>query len=207
MHITVQPIQSMRLFILKFSAFWLCAFLCLACQNDPDFPKEPIISLESLKRKFDTTSSDSVLLAFRFQDGNGDLGILPEERKVPRPLNRITANGAFHLYNYTFNNSGQVIDSTLNKFSKNMFVEVYKRNAQGQFQLVVFPDNLDFSAAFPPLYEGKRRSPMEGTIRYAMRFLPPLFSKGDHVRIQLQIADRERNLSNIVSDTLTLRFQ
>lgn len=181
---------------------------CLACQNDPDFPNEPIISVESLTRVYDGFNSDNIILKLRFQDGNGDLGIAPSERTTPRPLRPSTSNQPFHRYFYTFNGSGQAIDSTFNKFSDNIFITTYRRNALGVFELVPFPDpTFTFTGSFPLLYEGNRQTPMEGIIQYTMRATPPLFKKGDVLRLDIQIADRSKTLSNIVSDTLTLKVE
>ena len=100
------------------------------------------------------------------------------------------------------------MENNLRSFSNNIFVKTYRRNALGVFELVAFPNaNFDFSGSFPLLYEGNRQTPMEGTIQYTMRATPPLFKKGDHLRLEVQIADRSKTLSNVVSDTLTLKVE
>lgn len=205
------PYFVLSMQILKFSAFALLSALVVgSCNLKPDFPQEPVISSLKLERVYNGFGTDDVIIKVGFQDGDGDLGITSEERATPRPLQKATSNLPFQEYKYTFAASDRplVLDSMPNPYYFNMFIKIFRKNGFGEFEEVVYPTpNFSFNTAFPPLYEGTRRTPMEGSIDYTIQPIPPTFNKNDHLRIQVQIVDRKLNLSNIMSDTITLKMQ
>jgi len=59
--------------LLSFLLIWLSG-----CDDSPVFPVEPKVEFIDIQpREVRHASSDSVLVTIRFQDGDGDLGILP----------------------------------------------------------------------------------------------------------------------------------
>jgi hypothetical protein len=205
------PYLVLSMQVLKFSAFALLSALVVgSCNLKPDFPKEPVITSLKLERTFNPFGFDEVTMKVGFQDGDGDLGITSEERATPRPLRIATSNQPFQEYKYTFtaSNPPVALDSVPNPYYYNMFVKIFRKNGFGEFEEVVFPTaNFSYNTSFPPLYEGTRRTPMEGSIDYTIQPLPPTFNKNDFLRIQVQLVDRNRNMSNIVSDTITLKME
>ena len=197
----------------KLKPIGIFSFLLLAlaaCQNKPDFPRTPAITFESISRSLNEFSGENVLVKIRFQDGNGDLGITDDERTPIRPL-RPSNQTPFYEYTYTFNSAGAVTDSTRNKFYYNYFVKVLKKNTTTNlFEPVVFPNvNTTYDYAFKPLYEGNRKTPMEGILEYSMLFFPGAdLKKNDILKFEIQICDREKNISNsIVTNEITLKFE
>ncbi len=189
-----------------------CLFLSIllaTCRNVPSFPKEPVISIESLTRTFNGFSGDNVLLKIRFQDGTGDLGLESGERQTTRPVTRISGTQPFQEYFYTFNSFGQLTDSTRNKFYHNLFIKLSRKNSSGIFEEIVFPDpNFNYNYGFKPLYENNRKTPMEGLIEYNMNLSQPTFKKNDIIKCEIQICDRDKNFSNtVVSEVLTLLME
>jgi hypothetical protein len=209
------PYFVLSMQILKFSAFALLSALVVgSCNLKPDFPKEPVITSLKLERTLNSFGFDDVTIKVGFQDGDGDLGITSEERATPRPLRIATSNLPFQAYKYTFtasnppSNQPIALDSVRNPYYFNMFVKIFRKNGFGEFEEVVFPtSDFSYNTSFPPLYEGTRRTPMEGSIDYTIQPLPPTFNKNDFLRIEVQVVDRKLNLSNIMSDTITLKMQ
>ena len=64
--------------------FALCIGLIFqACVTAPDFPDEPVLTFAGVSRTMmdqGALNQDSIVVFFTFTDGDGDLGIPPEER-------------------------------------------------------------------------------------------------------------------------------
>ena len=55
---------------------WLAiSLLLLGCFDPPEFPDEPVIEFERLRFIDVEGASDSLILSFRFEDGDGDVGL------------------------------------------------------------------------------------------------------------------------------------
>jgi hypothetical protein len=205
------PYLVLSMQILKFSAFALLSVLVVgSCNLKPDFPKEPVITSLKLEQTLNGFTGTDVTLKVGFQDGDGDLGITSNERKTPHPLRIATSNLPFQEYKYTFaaSNPPVALDSVRNPYYFNMFIKIFRKNGFGEFEEVVFPTpGFSYNTSFPPLYEGTRRTPMEGSIDYTIQPIPPTFNKNDLLRIEVQVVDRKLNLSNVMSDTITLKMQ
>ena len=71
--------------LLSLSSFLILAVLVASsCYRAPEFPAEPNISFENLQF-YDTPSQDSLVLSINFEDGDGDLGLGPNE--IDQPYN------------------------------------------------------------------------------------------------------------------------
>jgi hypothetical protein len=69
--------------IMKHRIFFLLAAPLIlwslsACQSDPVFPVEPRIEFVDIQPKTVRESQDSIIIRFRFQDGDGDLGAIEQ---------------------------------------------------------------------------------------------------------------------------------
>jgi hypothetical protein len=65
----------------------------LACFEPPVFPDEPVISYNNITYTDVEGGSDSLILTFNFEDGNGDIGLNPDDVYPP-----------FHSFNYIVHN-------------------------------------------------------------------------------------------------------
>lgn len=69
--------------LLSLSSFLiLCLLVASSCYRAPEFPAEPSISFKDLQF-YDTPSQDSLVLTINFEDGDGDLGLGPNEMDQP----------------------------------------------------------------------------------------------------------------------------
>ncbi len=168
----------------------LIALGIISCYPEPDFDNSPSISLESVSRKAKQEKIDSVIIVVAFQDGNGDLGLSGSETD-PKFSER-TPEGEF------------------NKFFHNFFIEIKRKNENGDLEDIVFPDNQGFDGRFPilnrdidnPSRLGKERA-LEGNIRYGFElfydFLGSPIHEGDQLVFEVHIADRDLNTSNEIT--------
>ncbi|MEM1138038.1 MAG: hypothetical protein AAGI07_19555, partial [Bacteroidota bacterium] len=141
---------------------------------------------------------DEIEITISFQDGDGDLGLDKNGIDKGNPIYSDTLkneNGEI-----IFDEEGNIIP---NKFGKNFFIDVYKE-VDGVYQLVVFPGNQGFSGDFPLLnVPPDNETALEGEITYSFQ-VPVnqgIIFEGDVLKFEIHIADRAKNLSNIVETT------
>ncbi len=68
---------------LLFASMLTMIFGMESCINAPDFPDEPVLTYSGLSRSTMTQGSaneDSIRIFFSFTDGDGDIGIAPEDK-------------------------------------------------------------------------------------------------------------------------------
>lgn len=91
-----------RLFI-----FFVSLSLLYGCFSPPEFPNEPIINFEDIGFvRGDQVTLDSLILTIYFTDGDGDLGLSPNEISPPYndlfAFNRDDGSGRFITYTERF---------------------------------------------------------------------------------------------------------
>ena len=168
--------------------------LLLACQSNlPSFSKVPNLTEASATRLTTSTDRiDSILLSVTYQDGDGDLGLSSGDTTVPYSEtvcpNDIRSSDCL---------TSQKVQ---NQFRHNFFVFIKRQNVQGLFEIVNFPDNITFNARFPKLIDGDVQRPLSGEINNTLEifynFANSPFKSGDIIVFEVQIADRNLNLSN-----------
>ena len=168
-----------RLF--KNSVILLAAVILIlsACRKPVDFPDIPAITFESFE-----IYQDSAFVSINFQDGDGNIGLNAEDDE-----------GDFAL----------IYQPEYNIFHHNFFLDFYLwENNEWVWQDYIPEDENDPTSPYyyriPPLDpEGKDKN-LEGTIRVKLSPFPPIdFSSEDRIRIEVQLADRSLNLSNLVT--------
>jgi hypothetical protein len=150
----------------------------------PNFPDTPEISFRDI-RKFRITdrlgnANDSISVALKFKDGDGDLGMAAEEigqppyqREIQNPDGTVTPNPRYFNYHVKA-----------------------ERLVNGEWVEEVFTPTL--SGQFPILNEGKK-GPIEGTLYYGIRFpLNPTSPANITYRFEVFIYDRAGNRSDPV---------
>ena len=186
----------------QFRLSGLAALLALAgagtssCLTPPDYPVEPTISFNNVKlnrilpTNGNTIEQDELVFTLDFQDGDGDLGLDPNDLLVP----------PFTIKTGGHNNTG---------FHKNIFIQVFKKvnGGSGGFIKYVTPLQPQGSqdTTFPRLdgsIDGKP-APLRGSMTYK---LPPLllnsgvgYNTGDEVRYEISILDRAMHVSNVIT--------
>ena len=190
----------------------LFTFLLLAlagCMSEPKFSRTPEISnIQPNLLPFNKNGpADTIQLEFGYKDGDGDLGMDDGDR-----------TGTFARY---INDDSSVI----NLFNNNLFVRFYAQNESGKWDSLgsvfntVDPNNpimtaRPYETTFPRLIveEGE---PIEGEVNYFItgsfylaRFggviIPgyPQLVKGSKWYVKVQIADRKKNLSNVLYSSI-----
>lgn len=142
-----------------------------SCFKQEDFPVEPIISFKDFN-----IQGDSAMLAFNFTDGDGDLGLAPEDTLSP--------------YNPT------------SEFYYNIYVKYFEKddsqgwvtgkNLQG--------DDLIYAYRIKPInFKGKTKS-IKGIIEINMGtlYFNPFSAQSDTIKYSIQLIDRALHKSNIV---------
>jgi hypothetical protein len=176
--------------ILYFFGFSILAGSILSCDliTGPDFPDNPKIYFKSIeKRRIQDrlgNATDSVNIAVKFEDGDGDLGIAAEE----------IGNPPFHRQDSVPDGQGGYI-KTPNRLYYNYYVQSY-RKTNGVF--IPFENVPTLNGQYPPLNEGKK-GPIEGTLYYGTLFPILLTPPNDTLRFDVYILDRAGNTSNVVS--------
>lgn len=168
--------------LLTGSAFLLFAAVAFSgCYKEPEFSATPQIEFESIGKQvridqFSGANKDSVVIAVKFQDGDGDLGFNNEEISEAIP----NAN-----YNYVVRSFRKVRGS---------FVEFNNKE-----------DEIPYSGFFFRLKNDDKIGPIEGTLRYSIDFPHPFTPKRDSVQFQITLKDRAGNMSNTVeTETIVL---
>lgn len=170
------------------SGFLFFLLLLTGCWKEPNYPKEPQITFNSIKTESieDGGRKLRVTVALGFKDGNGDLGLAPvvnnEDAQPP----------------YDFQEGR-------NKFFYNYFVEQFIE-INGQFvpydPTPAGSQPVNYNGRFLPLNENGKPKPLEGELRrnfdIPIDLLPLEFKSGDRMKFRIQIADRALNLSNTI---------
>lgn len=194
-----------------------------ACISPPeDFPTVPEISFNNVEFVV-TNDADSLIVTLNFRDGEGDLGLNP--RDINPPFNELEyqVNNQGILITYanrpaeapSFNNRDWIIFPLINNIVirdtiwvkenpnyYNIFVKFFiKRSGEyTEFKWSDAPYFTTFNGRFPRILADERERAIEGNIRYGMLSLGwnSIF-RNDTIRLDLQIQDKQLNLSNQVS--------
>ncbi|MEM7658940.1 MAG: hypothetical protein AAF399_22645 [Bacteroidota bacterium] len=97
-----------RFIPILFSATLLLLGL-ISCQNDPVFPVQPRIEFIDIQPKVVRQYQDSIIVRFRFQDGDGDLGALEDgeinlhliDSRINNGLTEVQATNVYSIQNLT----------------------------------------------------------------------------------------------------------
>lgn len=202
-------------------------FLMTACPEPPEFDFVPSISFHKVEfynvTETDPTGTDTLKVSINFQDGNGDLGLTPNDVEPPyHPFEFVLNNDSnpvtyaergrtpsFNPINYVYDTilwrGNELIDTFYierNENFYNIIVDFYvKRQGQWQFfDTEAAPYYTTFNGRFPILNTENYERPLEGVLTYKMNSagFRSIFRQ-DSVRIEVKIKDRALNNSNKIS--------
>ena len=167
--------------------FSLAVVSISSCSTPPDFPDKPKIEVAGVtvfRLGGNFGLRDSIEIALKFQDGNGDLGLDDTDNTGP----------------FAFNGGR-------NRYYQNYFLQPYYKNRQGIF--VPLTPRGDANGRFVRLTKPDAKAgPLEGTLRRALPIsLDTAFAyrPGTEYKFEVSIADRSLNESNVVT-TNTVRL-
>ena len=149
----------------KVTLFSLGLLLAGGCLQVETLPPEPSVEFVSV-----TQLTDSASLVFSFKDGDGDIGLDPND-----------TTGQFA--------PGQT-------FFHNLFVEYFEKQ-NGVWQQINL--QLPYRYRIPVITPTGQNKSLEGEISIALAPFPTdPFSRFDTVKYSIQLADRALHLSNVV---------
>ena len=209
-------------YFLYFSAF----FVVLSCARPPELDNVPKISFENIAFREVPNLQDELILDIYFEDGDGNLGLHPEETYPPyNERLEITddfgdyytypASDTFPEYNVSDwlirrevigTNTTRVIDTIyapLNPDHFNIFVDFYTF-VNGNRVLFDFTKELNirgYDGRFPILFDDiENDRALEGNLRYLMKSSGWLNTFSiDSLQLEIYIQDRALNKSNTIT--------
>lgn len=120
-----------------------------ACSNEPVFPIEPRIEFLDIQPKVVRQYQDSIVIRFRFQDGDGDLGAL-ESDSNSAPIN-------LRLIDSRVGNGLTEVQATSTYTIPNLTPNVKNPSIQGEIEV-----KMDFTIVLPGFEEQE--------VRYQIKF-------------------------------------
>lgn len=158
-----------------------------SCVDTPDFDNTPSIRFNDVEPftiydSFSQTNADSIVITIDFEDGDGDLGISPEERSDTTKLN------------------------TIYKEWGNYEITVLERKKDGTFQ--VRPVSVFDKLFFDTLKRDGKPGPIKGKLDFRQTLPASRFAKLTTVKFRIRVRDRAFNVSNSVeTDTLSVYLE
>ncbi len=161
-----------------------------SCIEEPEYTNEPRISVVRAVNQ-PANRGDSIAVVISFQDGDGDLGLEASDLEPDYGQYLIDEVG-----NLVVDSNG---DTVQNPFHHNMFIDILKKEGSN-FTEVEF--GFPFYSRFPPLNTLGNQTALEGEMSQSFLLIlgfgsEPVLRQGDTVKLQVQIADRAKNLSNV----------
>ncbi|MES2592314.1 MAG: hypothetical protein V4608_10545 [Bacteroidota bacterium] len=147
-------------------SFLLVCIGASSCVKEKQFPPQPVIKFE----KFTAYGNDSADCIITFQDGDGDIGILPGDAISPDDLKM----------KYLYKGPG------------NVFMPVDSSFGTTQF------DTLFYSYRVPNITPDGQYKALDGEIKIKLR-TAPLFGPHTVVKFEIVLKDRAGNKSNMVT--------
>jgi len=164
-----------------FIPLFLFGVIFLSCRKFEEFPIEPVIQYENFLLEYnpETGKTERGVLMFSYTDGDGDLGLGPNE--LYAPFNP----GSKYYYN--------LIISYYEK-QNGTFIEVplLSWNADSAYY-----DTLTFNSRFPRLLKDVEDQPIQGQFSDTLFIFNPL-SDYDTIKFSAYIIDRALHESNVI---------
>jgi len=156
-----------------------------SCLSPPDFSDTPEITFKEVRKYFidrprGQLDKDSLVFALNFQDGDGDLGLTPND----------LLNAPYY----------QDPNGPRNRNSFNYFISIFRKNrTTGVFE--PFNPGDPYDAYFPPPYPLERPAPLKGVLEYALVLEPDggQLLPNDELRFEISIQDRALHESNKIT--------
>lgn len=200
-------LKSLPLLIVGLCMLLLMHTTCKPKEVGPKLSKVPRLVSFKITTREPQLNGELIKYKVVFEDGDGDIGVAFSERIIPRPVNPATANKPFQPYTYTFNAQQQPVDSAYNRFCKSVFITVYQKNQQGIYQpfpLLVPEANFDLSIDTYDVNASSADKPEGYTFGNDIYFSKVVFKHGEVIRLDIQVVDRARNISNMLTEYITL---
>lgn len=154
------------------------------CWGRPDYPASPSISFREIKFiKGKNFQQDTVALLINFRDGDGNLGL--------------SATDTGGIYTRRRPNS-----SEYNPNYFNIFVDAFKKNANGTIDSIPMPSLSSIDSTFYgrfPRIRSEKSGPLDGILRYDLKSFDFFNGTATNVSFKIRIQDRALNKSERIS--------
>lgn len=168
--------------------FFAGLFLILglaSCIDTPNFDDTPSIQFNNIDKltvpdpfSGPNAKKDSVWITIDFEDGDGDLGVSPEERDT-------------NALNTTYKDWG------------NYELTILKKDDKGTFQEL--PSSVTNKLFFPTLKRDGKPGPIKGKLDLSQTYFYSRFAKLSVVKFKVRIRDRALRASNVIeTDTISV---
>lgn len=142
----------------------------MGCSKDPVYPVEPVITYVSFTKILNNSGYDQKgILKISFTDGDGDIGLNPEDTYAPYDT------GSIYFYNF--------------------FITYYEKQ-HGNFVAVDLP--ISNNARIPQVPPATKGLPLQGDIEIELYINNPM-SVFDTIKFDAYIVDRALHVSNVIS--------
>ena len=156
-----------------------------SCIDTPKFEDTPSILFNSIDKftvadpfSGPTAKKDSVVITIDFEDGDGDLGVSPDQRDTV-------------ALNTTYRDWG------------NYELTILKKDQNGDFQEL--PSSVTNKLFFPTLKRDGKAGPIKGKLDLSQTYFYSRFSRLSVVKFKVRIRDRALRASNVVeTDTISV---
>ncbi len=175
---------------IRFIGLGLVLMFLTGCPGEPEWPRTPSITFQSAELV--SRDRDTVITTIRFRDGDGDLGLNPED--LVGVFADTNPNGTVNLNSYNF---------WIDIFRKLPNIERWDSispvvNATGT-------EFIGFYGRFPRLSDNNNAAPLEGAISHKISaaggFPIPSNVQFADFKFRIRVLDRARNRSNRIETT------
>lgn len=157
--------------------FSIVLALLTSCFKKEEYPSTPEIGFKSFE-----ILGDSAKITLTFQDGEGDIGLTPDQTAAPYDLN--------------------------SKYHYNLYLVYYEKKDVGGWQAGtdLSGDTIVFRNRLRPIYDGKAKS-IKGVIEYTIEpiFYNQLSTDNDTIKYKIQLIDRALNESKWIETPEIIR--
>lgn len=158
----------------------------LSCVDTPNFEDTPSIQFNSIDKftvpdpfSGPNAKKDSVVITIDFEDGDGDLGISPDERSDTTLLNSIYKDWG------------------------NYDLTILRSNGKGNF--TELPSSVSGKLFFPVLRKDGKPGPIKGKLDFSQIFYYSRFAKPATLKFRVKVRDRALKVSNVIeTDTISV---
>jgi hypothetical protein len=193
--------------------------LISACQKAPEYPLTPEITFTSINRylvnnPFSLVPIDSIIITVDFKDGDGDLGLFPNQAPFTsfdvmydNMNNFVRYNGSSTFscdsFNIDYYDSDAFVDTVKgvrNADYYNYFLELKIKTDSVNYRDFNFPYCSNINGRFPELNPGNYHGPLEGQLAFTINNTKVLRDSlaNKTVKFRIQIKDRAFHQSNTV---------
>lgn len=154
------------------------------CKGNEIYPIVPAIVFKDAYVLFDTSNTAYVVVSFTYKDGDGDIGLDPNQTAPPYNTDSLGPN-----------------KSNSNRFANNVWIDYYQ-NIGGVYSRPLFPltnDTVNVDVRVGNLTPDGTHKAIRGEIQVQLNALPKDYpNRSDTIKLKIRLVDRALHVSNEV---------